>query len=209
MVFVCVKWGEIKYHQALLSFVSANCSASLAAAVPLEKGSSNTLMPVNEPSPSRHCSAQIASLLPPYIDLISHSFSAWSVFPSLLFFLIDRNRGVEKEEGVMGIKEICKKSLLKRLWGNEKKVSESCHFNFFFLFCGVGKRSITLFWSLRWFLLCPLCVRVVGSSTVVAPGDYRQLTAHLPRVTVPVFRTRTAHSCVELQLSLATDTNRL
>jgi len=99
-------------------------------------------MPVNEPSLSRHCCAQIASLLPPYIDLISHSFSAWSVFPPLFFFfLIDRNRGVEKEEGVMGIKEICKKSLLKRFSGNEKKVSESCHFNFFFYFAAwVGDR---------------------------------------------------------------------
>ena len=79
--------------------------------MPLEKGNSNTATPVNEPAPSRQCSAQIASPLPPYIDLISHSFSAWSVFP--VFFLIDRNRGVEKEEGVMGMK-ICKKSLLKR-----------------------------------------------------------------------------------------------
>ena len=81
MVFVCVKRGEIQQQRAWLSFVTANCSVSLAAAVPLVKGNSNTATPVNEPAPSRQCSAQIASPLPPYIDLISHSFSAWSVFP--------------------------------------------------------------------------------------------------------------------------------
>ena len=130
--------------------------------------------------------------------------------PLPFFFLIDRNRGVEKEEGVMRIKEICKKSLLKRFWGNEKKVSESCQFNFFFfLFCGVGRRSITLCWSVSWFLLCPLCVRFVGGSAIVAPEDTRQLTVHLPPVTALVFRALTAHSCVDPQLRLTTDTNRL
>lgn len=128
--------------------------------------------------------------------------------PSPPFFLIDRNRGVEKEEGVMGIKEICKKSLLKRFEEMKRKFQNPAN-SFLFLFCGVGRRSITLFWSVSWFLLCPLCLRFVGGSAVIAPEDTRQLTVHFPPVTAPVFRTRIAHSYVERQLRLTTDTNRL